>query len=209
MNRLKRFQKFDLLIVAVPLLAIAAVLYSMGLMSNTMDQDQPLVGITENLKLKVAIAHLWFEEAISGDESINLSTQVYANIDEALALANAMLDGGQTSGGMVRAIGEGAVRDHLLRLRQNLQAWRTLTDQRWRERATSTVGTEIDQAYDAMFEGILRLADANDKALDQIVAQDQAMLTRINFAIIGLLLVLFAGMSVLGGAQPACSTGAA
>lgn len=183
--------------VAAGLIAIAMILSGIWFTSAILEQNGRLDKATDILQVKVSLAHLWFEEAVVGDQSINLDVQVYANIDEALALCRAMLTGGQTSMGQMQAVNDGEVRASLTALRERLQLWRNLTAARWEERRSSQPGTEGDQVYDAVFNHILQLCGEIDRAIDGTLARGEMVLTWVNRGVILCLFMIFVGITLV------------
>ncbi len=88
---MKFLRRIETAIVLAGLLSVAVVGYSFFLMSSTVDQLMPLIQISNDLKVRVSSAHLWFEEALEGDDTINLKTQVFDNIDAAIGLVQNQL----------------------------------------------------------------------------------------------------------------------
>lgn len=177
--------------------SIAMVIYSMSLLSMTFQQHDPLIRGSYDLKLKIGLAHLWFEEAISGDSSINLDTDVYANIDGALALCRAMLGAGGSEMPQIKPVEDAGAQDNLKILCKQIPQWRDLTAERWADRGRNQPGTEKDQVYDVVFNHIMWLGDQNKQFIDRILAKNRTAVTWINAGIVVLLLLLFNGMAAI------------
>jgi len=197
MKKARFFGKLETAVASAGVVAIALLSYSIWLTSTTLKQERPILLANETLQKKVLLAHLWFEEAVSGDRSINLDQQVYLNIDQAMILSRAMLNGGQTSVGLLQPINQPEGRDRLQAIYRQLLVWRRLSDQRWKNQASGRVGSEADQVYDATFDRILRLAEQDQVAITLRTAQEEASLIWINIGVIALLLVLFSGITVV------------
>jgi signal transduction histidine kinase/DNA-binding response OmpR family regulator len=200
-TRLARLSKFDLVIGAmlvVGALAIGTVFYSQQLTSRTFEQDAPLILLSESVEWNVAVAHLWFEEALAGDASIDLRRDIYSHIDEALALINAAIEGGETPAGKIYSIQDTHVQADLRLLQELVQGWRRMTQLRWESQATTKqAGETEDQAYDATFNQILALSEDIEEDVEKIVAQHRAQLSWINGAVVLFLLILFAGLTAV------------
>ena len=190
MKKVSFFGKLETFIVTLGITAIALLSYSISLTSGTYQRNRSILNANQTLQQKLALAHLRLEQAIEGDKSININRDVYGNINEALALCRAMLSGGQTSFGQIVPM-EAKERDRLQVLCKQLQLWRSLTETRWKNPATTQPGSEVDRLYDAVFNELLQLAEQEREAMNRTLAQDDAMLTWVNTGIILLLLVLF------------------
>ena len=103
-------------IVALGTLSIAMVVYSQWLTSRSLEENASLVRITQTIQQDIATAHLWFEEALGGDTTIDLQADVHAGIQNASRLIDAGLQGGDTEIGRIDPIP--AVRESLLKLKR-------------------------------------------------------------------------------------------
>ncbi len=184
---MRLFSRIEVSIILAGLLSVGIVGYSLSLMSNTVKQLLPLIQISNDLKVKVGSAHLWFEEAMEGDKTIHLETQVYGNIDQALILVQSQLSQTKQIDAKLYATTVSGLRT----LASALRVWREQTSSRWRDLAGSRPGSYKDQLYDATFHDILRLCDANIKTIDELVIQRQETLRRINLSFVLFLISIF------------------
>lgn len=193
-GKLRFLGPLEIFMITVGFTAITLVSFSITLTSNIFQKNKSLLAANQSLQRNVVLAHLWFEEAMQGDSSINLAQDVYANIDKSILLCN-LISSLQPSFGQIQAINKAEARARLRVISEKLQIWRISTQQRWRNQAFSKSGTKADQDYDAIFKEILRLSVQEQIALEAALAQEQVMLTLINTGIVCLLLLLFAGMT--------------
>ena len=185
----------EIQIAVVGVAAILLVLYSTTLVRHQFRKSVALVHCSEALRSNVALAHLWFEEAISGDDSIDLERHVYAKTREGLDLCHAMIDGGVISpAGRIVPVTDASIRSRLDRLGQRLEAWQELTQVRWRDRTKSQPDSEIDQAYDRLFGEILTLADENVETVSFTLRLKERTLLRINVGLALALVAFFGGL---------------
>jgi hypothetical protein len=63
-------------ILAFGLLSIGTVIYSQWLTSRDFEENASLIRLTQTVQQEIATAHLWFEEALGGDASIDLQVDV-------------------------------------------------------------------------------------------------------------------------------------
>ncbi len=194
-GKLRFLRQLEIFIITVGFTAIALVSFSMVLTSNILQKNEPLIAANQSLQTNVALAHLWFEEAMQKNSSINLAQDVYASIDESILLCNEIISGYGPSFGQIQNLNRAEDSARPKAIFEKLQIWRILTEQRWKNRTLSKPGTKADQDYDAIFKEILQLSVQEQIALEVAFAQEQVMLTWINTGIIYLLLLLFAGMT--------------
>ena len=193
-EKLRFLGPLEIFIITVGFTAIALVSFSMAITSNIFQKNKTLIAANQSLQKNVALAHLWFEEAMQEDGSVNLTQDVYANIDESILLCNVISDL-QPSFGQIQAINKAEDRARSKVISQKLHFWRNSTEQRWKNRAFSKPGTKADQDYDAIFKEILQLSVQEQIAVEAAIAKEEVMLTWINTGIVYLLLLLFAGMT--------------
>jgi hypothetical protein len=87
------------LLVGITTLAIALVMgYSLYNGNIMAVRYAPLVDAAMEIKFEVTIAHLWFEEMISGDRTVDIE-DVWGHLDQSRWYAEAMLEGGENPEG--------------------------------------------------------------------------------------------------------------
>jgi len=183
-------------ISAFGVLSIGLVIYSQWLTSRDFEENASLIRLTQTVQQEVATAHLWFEEALGGDTSIDLQVDVHARILTALQLIDAALQGGDTEVGRIDPLP--SVRESLLQLQESTSLFDSLVDTRWAGRnSTGVIGGEEDQAFDAVFAGILLLSRTIANDVDNFIAADQGKIFAINVGMLIVLAALFSAMATL------------
>jgi PAS domain S-box-containing protein len=190
---MKVLNRFEVGTVLVGLFAVITVLYSLWLNTTTMNELMPLIQISNDLKVKVSSAHLWFEEAIQGDATVNLQEQVYANVDLSIRLVRQQQN--QMEKTDLRLFNQS--RQSLNDLVQALYQWRSQTTSRWNDRIHSGAGTKSDTQYDASFAGILDMCDQNQRNVEALVSQRQTMLLRLHITLITFLVLMFSALIII------------
>ncbi len=132
----------------------------------------PAIRNSLEIRTQLAEAHLWFEEAISGDTSIDIE-ETFQSLTMAATMA--------------RDLQHHAKRHHIVIDRQselgvlvdNIKRFDSLARQRWKATDKSGVGSELDQAFDASFSQAMRFAKQLSEALEQesFYAQEQLSLS--------------------------------
>lgn len=67
-------------------------------------QNQPFIQVSDNLKFKTTVAHLWFEEFIAGDTSIHPEKDVITKFTGSQQILTGILDGTKTELGTFEKI---------------------------------------------------------------------------------------------------------
>ena len=183
-------------ILVLGMLSIGMVLYSQWLTSRSLEENAALIRLTQTIQQDIATSHLWFEEALGGDATIDLQADVHLGIQNALKLADAGLRGGDTVLGRIDPIP--IVHDDLLQLKDNIALLDRLVDTRWAGRdSTGAIGGEEDQAFDAVFRAILTGSRAIADDVGDFIARDQRKILIINAIMLFVLTVVFASMVIL------------
>ena len=180
-------------IIAFGALSIGMVIYSQWLTSRDFEENASLIRLTQTVQQEIATAHLWFEEALGGDNTIDLQTDVHVPIRAALQQIDTGLQGGETATGRIDPLP--AVREKLLGLRDSITLFDQLVDTRWSGRySTGVIGGDEDQAFDVVFRNILLQSRAIADDVDNFIAGDQRKIFAINTGILIVLAVLFSAM---------------
>ena len=183
-------------IFAFSALSIGMVIYSQWLTSRDFEENASLIRLTQTVQQEIATAHLWFEEALGGDNTIDLQTDVHVPIRTALQQIDTGLQGGETATGRIDPLP--AVREKLLGLRDSITLFDQLVDTRWSGRySTGVIGGDEDQAFDVVFRNILLQSRAIADDVDNFIAGDQRKIFAINTGILIVLAVLFSAMVAL------------
>ena len=183
-------------IIGFGAVSVALVTYSQWLTSRNFEENASLIRLTQTVQQEIATAHLWFEEALGGDASIDVQVDVHARIISALQLIDTGLQGSETSAGRIDALSP--MRENLLKLKEQVALLDRLVDTRWAGRdSTGVIGGEEDQAFDAVFADILLQSHAIAKDVDNLIAGDQSKILAINAATLIILATLISAMIAL------------
>ncbi|MDH3351032.1 MAG: ATP-binding protein [Gammaproteobacteria bacterium] len=183
-------------IVLVGVLSIGMVIYSQWLNTRNFQENATVIRITQKIQQEIATAHLWFEEALGGDQSIDLQRDVREPIAAALDFVDAGLGRGDSSVQNFDFFPE--VRRDLLALRSDIETFERLVNARWERRhTTGVIGGAEDQRFDLIFSRILSRSGTITGKLDEHIASDQSRILIISIGMIILLAVVFSLMTVL------------
>ena len=154
MKILQKFKKAELKIylflVTVMLSIIIAMIYIYIENEDIRKRYSPLVEATEEIQLQSALAHLWFEELITGDTSISIN-QVYEYLELAQWNINAMLTGGTNKDISIIAIENTELQNEIIQIKTELNNYKIITKKRWENKKYSKIGSETDSKYDKIF----------------------------------------------------------
>jgi signal transduction histidine kinase/ActR/RegA family two-component response regulator len=126
------------------------------------------------LRVAVAVSHLWLEEYVTGDPEVQLAN-VWDSLDEAQDLARAMVEGGEAgrSGVVLRPFKDPELRRQAESIRRQVTELRESAMERQRGRIRGE-DTGIGSAQDAHFDLIFDELSAEAKALTLAVERQRA-----------------------------------
>lgn len=124
----------------------------------------PLIEASEEIKVNGTLAHLWFEEVLSGDTTQSIQ-EVWYYLDIADWYALALLEGGESIMGSYEPLKDPELRSILMSMRETLADFRDKAELRYRYKSISSPGSEIDIRSDKMFMEFIRKADDVQRAV--------------------------------------------
>ena len=163
---------------------ILCLFYSQRLMERVFDRTARLIRVTETIQREVAEAHLWFEEALASDSSVDVARDVDLPLSRVEGLVRACLEGGVTeSFGPVPRVTTVSIRQNLLLLLQDVGDFRHAVTLRWSDPRTGMTGGALDQEFDDLYRRILGHCSRIARSMDESISRDRAVLRRITAAI--------------------------
>jgi len=157
--------------ILITLLTLAIVYYSFGTGRSIAERYTPLIDAAMEIKLEATTAHLWFEEAISGDRTVDIE-MIWSHLDQSEWYAQAMLDGGINEEGTFVSLDEPDLRIQIKETIEGIHHFRQIAQQRWDAQSTSGIGSELDQQFDQAFLEFTLSADDVETALQKVLVEE-------------------------------------
>ncbi|MDF7807931.1 PAS domain S-box protein [Pontiellaceae bacterium B12219] len=176
-------------------LLISITIYSLLTGSRLARKYAPLQNAAMEIKLEATLAHLWFEEIMSGDRYADIST-VWKHVELSAWYARAMLEGGKNSEGTYTPLRDQALRHEIEEVQIKIGAYREIIEKRWAAQADSGIGSASDQQFDVVFEDLFSQADGVETALQTAMAKNLRQFHILQGFLIVLSLVFFAIMAI-------------
>jgi len=142
------------------------MLYTLNVGNSVAGRYVPLTRAAVAIKLETTIAHLWFEEIISGDRVIDIE-DVWGHLDQAQWYAHVILDGGENRKETFVPLESPVLRRQAEQTLVYISAFRAIAQQRWNSRAQSAVGSDIEQRFDRVFEDLFTSAGKVEAGLQR------------------------------------------
>ena len=164
-------RKILLLSLSVTLLTMAVVYYSFYTGRDIAKRYTPLVNAAMEIRLEATTAHLWFEEIISGDQTLNIE-DIWSNLDKSEWYAQAMLDGGTNKEESFLPLNDPNLLIQNKETINGIHHFRQIAQKRWASKSTSGIGSNIDQQFDHAFLQFNLSADNVETALQEAISKN-------------------------------------
>lgn len=193
MLNLKTFSNATLIAVFASTTFFLVVLSATSIyFANRMvSQYSTLVATSIEVKHEVAVAHLWFEEIISGDENESIDT-VWYHLDESVRFLDEILLGSSNSLIEVLPVEDKEIRKLLHEAKNKLDVFRNITVERFGSTVYAGVGSDIDQEYDAVFNDLQSHVDLIINRLKMLRKDDLEQFNNMQKVLIILILLFSA-----------------
>jgi len=160
-----------LFVIIVAAAAMFSVGYTHYVGRRMAEVHGPLIDAAMEIKLQATTAHLWFEEAISGDRTVDVNATL-EHLAEADWYARAMLEGGTSTERMFVPMFDTRMREYIADVRRKLAEFREVALERWKAKASAGIGTEIDQRFDSIFKELIERTDIVETDLQRAISED-------------------------------------
>jgi len=197
--------RYTLSLAAMGFIITLLVVYVNQNMQNTYEQNLPYVNLGDNLKNRTTKGHLWFEEAMAGDASVDFEKDVIQLFTSSRDILQGAYDGQETELGAFKLSDEetqAILKEAILGV-ENLTA---SAHQRWdfKKQSASAVidstsvdtgesaGGKLDQEFDAAYEGLQVSFDKLVEHVNKKVKADSSFLSILSWVAVVLILGIFA-----------------
>ncbi|HEY8937720.1 MAG TPA: GAF domain-containing protein [Cyclobacteriaceae bacterium] len=204
-----RALKYTVGFAVVGLIITALVFYVQRSTIKTYDGNLPFINLSDNIKNRIAVGHLWLEEAIAGDQSIDVEKDVLGRFTSSKAILQAAYDGKESEIGTFQEPKEEDAKVILKEAIFNVEKLSAIAQERWNHHkqnksttakvpdsvavvssaASDVAGAELDQSFDAAFDKAEASMDQLNAYFSKDVKHDAAYLNTISW----LSIVIIAG----------------
>jgi PAS domain S-box-containing protein len=193
----KRSKRWYWMPIAVFVLGMLSI--TMLLLNNRIGARQranaDLCDALMDIQKKTATSHLWLEEGITGDTTVDLQ-RVKDDIDFAIKLADAALYGGECEHGRrLKPMKDSKRRKEMENIKSLLTEYKTVSLQRIENAAEAGIGSRLDQRFDDIYEEIERQASSFEEVLELDLTQTRIKSTRLFWSFFAAWTVIVIGAS--------------
>ena len=164
-------QKILIACVSATLFILSIVYCSFYTGRDIAERRFPLVNAAMEIKLSSSVAHLWLEEAILGDKSIDIAN-IFANLDKAEWYIRAMLEGNANEKVSIQAVKIAKLREQLKITLDNILHIRQISQDRLASKPSSKAGSAIDQEFDQAFLQLHASTNIIEKGISQEIYRE-------------------------------------
>ena len=113
-----------------------------------------------------------------------------SNLDQAKWYAQAMLEGGENEEGKFVPLEDTVLRHEIEKTLKGLSTFKAIAQERWNRRSQSSVGTDIDQHFDKVFDDFLVSADNVETALQRAMKRQLQQFRVLQGSLIAIVMIL-------------------
>jgi signal transduction histidine kinase/ActR/RegA family two-component response regulator len=157
-------------ILALGLISIVLWFGTNRMRERITDQEVALRRSATQIRLSVAISHLWLEEYVAGDPKVDLR-KVWESLDQAQHLSEAMLEGGEVDHNhfALEPVKDPRMRAMATTIREQLAVLRKAAERRQKGRDLGQdigIGSQPDVSFDRVFDDLSAEAHELELAVD-------------------------------------------
>ncbi len=173
-------QKLIFGFLSISLIMIASGLLSIYFSNNISKKaydisinNVPLSNATMKIKLDVTTAHLWFEEIISGDTTIDIQ-EVWNLLEKTTWYCNAILKGDKNSEGDLISTNNQKIKNKVKIIKNKVNDFSNTARIRYQQLSVKTAGSgsELDQDFDKIFSEFIHETDEVEKLIKQQIKKN-------------------------------------
>ncbi len=198
-----KLNDFRWLVIPLILLVLGAMSIMMMLWTDVIHteliQYNRDAGIVMDMQIKLTTFHLWFEEGISGDTSVDMEEN-FIRIETAKREINALLEGGVSESGLyVGPLTEPEPRTQTNEISSLMTEFELIARQRYEQWAKAGRGTVLDEQFDTAFREIMSRSRELEVQIEDITARKNAKSHRLLYTVyvIWIAMVVIAITSIL------------
>lgn len=165
------------------LLFLLSLAYLSHLGNQMVAQHSPLVDASMEIKTNVVLHHLWLEELIQGDPTVN-SKKVWAYLDASEWYAKAMIYGGKNHEGTFIPLDDPELNIQIKGVIQKIIQLRKDGGKRLNNPEYRRIGSATDQEFETSFKLVMQQANHVESYLKKAIERQISWFNQISSALI-------------------------
>jgi signal transduction histidine kinase/ActR/RegA family two-component response regulator len=187
-------------VLALGLASVVLLVGTNWIRERLLGEDAALVRAGSEIQSRLATAHLWVEEYVSGDE-VDLG-EVTLHFDRSRRLVRGMLEGGEIGWARysLAPVSDTDLRAQIVQIEQLARRFEEMSDERlegYLKGADVGIGSRVEVAYDRVFYELLATVEGLNQTLGVRLAEAHDR-SRLLFRIILAVWAVIVGLAVTG-----------
>ena len=178
----------ELLLFAV--IALSLMTYSFYFTNRIINTSGPLIEATEKIILETTLAHLRFEEVLSGDRHEDMNV-VWRHLERADWYVQTILQGGENTTTTILPLENPLLRQQFREVLDKIATFRKVTEERFKLHTSKAPLTDITQRYHAVFSGFLAFADKVEEHVFEFTSKEIMVCRFVQWILVFIILFLF------------------
>ena len=186
------------LVVLIAILAMGLVAYAQITTAKINHEQAELLPVADGVATRVGAAHLYLVQALGGDGSVDVSTDVFGRLVEATRFVDAAVHGGPSiTGETIDPVRDPALAEDLRLLAAQVDSFTSQATSRWLHReSTGQIGTKSDQELDSLYTLVIDQTAKVATDLERRERLQRARIQSLNIGVLAILAILFVGVIV-------------
>jgi signal transduction histidine kinase/ActR/RegA family two-component response regulator len=164
-------------ILALGIVSVVLWFSTDALRKRLAEQEVALIRAASEIRVDVAVSHLWLEEYVTGDPGVDLEA-VWDSLDQARALTRAILEGGKVGerGILLSPLEDPMLRAQAERLQVQIARLRETARRRlegYRRGEETGIGSPFDAHFDRIFDNLSDEAKALERAVETQMVREE------------------------------------
>ncbi len=169
---------------------VLGILYFQRVGHRMASHYTPMLKASNNIKQNITSAHLWTEEVILGTSRVPLDS-VKSHMDRAMALTEAMLEGGNVKGNKIFPLTDSILREKMQITQRRVKKFHALILQRWPgDVGSGNTETQPHSRFNRLYQQIVQTVDQLEFQLHQRFKRELSRFRFLQFLLLGILIVI-------------------
>jgi PAS domain S-box-containing protein len=191
--------RYTFVFAVVGLITLLLMVYVQRNILGTYNRNLPYVSLGGDVKNRTLEAHLWFEELLAGDQSIDFNKDVLGSLNASQKILQGAYDGGPTEIGTFEKADDEETRVLLKEALVGLEKLTNIAKERQAQSSSNAeaAGSHLDQQFDASFGHLQSVIDKLVLHVQKNVNTDTSYLDALAWISSGLVFFGFIGLCTL------------
>ncbi len=159
--------------------------------------NDPLVDNMNKAKVNISTGHLWLEELITGDDTVQIE-YVWRDMENVANAIDDAINGKSNIPGVIgRSVSNRELLARLEKLKTSTEAFREIAEERWANVKQGGIGSSLDQRFDKLFKEILLEIDTVVGIINRLKYQSLTHQQRLYYLLSAISFFLFVAAGII------------